>query len=44
MLESIGDVKKKNLSEMFPKAKPEAIDLLKKLLQFNPEKRITADV
>lgn len=43
MLESIGDVKKKNLNEMFPKAKPEAIDLLKKLLQFNPEKRITAD-
>jgi len=43
MLESIQDVKKKNLEDMFPKAKPEALDLMRKLLQFNPEKRITAE-
>lgn len=43
MLDSIPDVEPKTLNEMFPKAKPEAVDLMKKLLQFSPEKRITAD-
>lgn len=43
MLDSIPDVDPKNLAEMFPKAKGDAVDLMKKLLQFSPEKRITAD-
>lgn len=43
MLDSIPDVEPKSLVEMFPKSKPEAVDLMKKLLQFSPEKRITAD-
>lgn len=42
MLDSIPDVEHKSLKDIFHKAKPEAIDLLEKLLQFNPEKRITA--
>ena len=31
----------KNFSKLFPFAAPEAIDLLNKLLMFDPEKRIT---
>lgn len=43
MLDSIPDVEQKSLHDLFPKAKPEAIDLLQRLIQFNPEKRITAE-
>lgn len=43
MLDSIPDVEPKTLNEMYPKAAQDAVDLMKKLLQFNPEKRITAD-
>jgi mitogen-activated protein kinase 15 len=43
MLESIPETEQKPLTMLFPSAKPEAIDLMKKLLQFNPEKRIDAD-
>lgn len=32
-----------NLHKMFPGATPDAIDLLKKMLQFDPRKRITVD-
>jgi len=32
-----------SLQEMFPTASPEGLDLLKKLLNFNPSKRITAE-
>jgi mitogen-activated protein kinase 15 len=43
MLESIPETEQKTLNELFPQAKPEALDLMKKLLQFNPAKRIDAD-
>ncbi|XP_068678127.1 extracellular signal-regulated kinase 2-like [Montipora capricornis] len=34
---------KKSLEEVIPNAPPDGIDLLKKLLQFNPDKRLTAE-
>lgn len=44
MLESITmDVETKSLKEMYPKAKSDNIDLMKQMLQFNPEKRITSE-
>jgi mitogen-activated protein kinase 15 len=43
MLESIPETEQKSLSKLFPTAKPEAIDLMQKLLQFNPDKRIDAE-
>lgn len=43
MLESLPPTKAKKLGDMFPNASPDAIDLLKSLLQFNPGKRLTAD-
>merc|ERR1712093_710141 len=43
MLESLPRTRPTRLREMFPKATEEARDLLRKLLMFNPEKRITAD-
>lgn len=41
MLDSIPTVPKKKLSDLYPKASAEALELLGKLLQFNPDKRIT---
>ena len=35
--------KKKKFAEMYPNAKPLAIDLLEKCLTFNPKKRITVE-
>eukprot|EP01055_Gregarina_sp_Pseudo9_P005429 Gregarina_sp_Pseudo_9__5428@NODE_673_length_2390_cov_22_156529_g636_i0_p1_GENE_NODE_673_length_2390_cov_22_156529_g636_i0NODE_673_length_2390_cov_22_156529_g636_i0_p1_ORF_typecomplete_len497_score63_42Pkinase/PF00069_25/3_5e70Pkinase_Tyr/PF07714_17/2_2e39Kinaselike/PF14531_6/1_2e14Kdo/PF06293_14/7_1e09Pkinase_fungal/PF17667_1/1_2e07WaaY/PF06176_11/8_8e06RIO1/PF01163_22/0_00036FTA2/PF13095_6/0_069EFGbinding_N/PF07299_11/50EFGbinding_N/PF07299_11/2_1APH/PF01636_23/0_041APH/PF01636_23/4e03Seadorna_ len=43
MLESVGAQPKKSFEEFFPQATPEASDLLRQLLQFNPTKRISAD-
>lgn len=43
MLESLPPNQTRNLSEMFPNASLEALDMLKRLLHFNPNKRITAD-
>lgn len=43
MLESLPPTKAKKLRDMFPTASEDALDLLKSLLQFNPNKRLTAD-
>jgi mitogen-activated protein kinase 15 len=43
MLESLPPTKNKKLKDMFPTASEEALDLLKKLLQFNPNKRLTVE-
>mmetsp|Transcript_32130 Transcript_32130/g.44551 ORF Transcript_32130/g.44551 Transcript_32130/m.44551 type:complete len:375 (+) Transcript_32130:260-1384(+) len=43
MLESLPGVNPRSLRELFPNATPEAEDLLIRLLQFNPEKRISAE-
>jgi len=43
MLESIPPVAKKTLNELFPGASVEALDLLRRLLQFSPSKRISAE-
>lgn len=44
MLESLPPSKPRLLSELFPDAPSDALDLLSGLLQFNPEKRLTADM
>ena len=43
MLDSLHESRRKGLSELFPAASPEALDLLRRLLQFNPAKRISAE-
>jgi mitogen-activated protein kinase 15 len=43
MLESLPPSNPRSLSDMYPDASADALDLLRKLLQFNPNKRITAD-
>jgi len=43
MLESLPPSNPRSLSDMYPNASAEALDLLRKLLQFNPIKRITAE-
>lgn len=43
MLDSIQSSPPKNMKDIFPKASDEAIDLLRKLLKFNPKKRLTAE-
>eukprot|EP00741_Cyanophora_paradoxa_P007993 tig00001234_g7732.t1 len=42
MIESLPPSQPRSLQDMYPQASPEALDLLKKLLVFNPDKRITA--
>ena len=43
MLESLPSIKHKRIRDIFPTASDETVDLLKKLLQFNPIKRPTAE-
>lgn len=43
MLESLNIRRTKAFEDVFEKSSPEAIDLLKRLLQFNPNKRISAE-
>lgn len=43
MLENLPQIKLKTLRDIFPTASDEALDLMGKLLQFNPEKRPTAE-
>jgi len=43
MLDSLPDVEPRSLQSMYPNASEDAIDLLRKLLMFNPEHRITAE-
>ncbi|CRG95819.1 mitogen-activated protein kinase 1, putative [Plasmodium gallinaceum] len=43
IISSFIDIKKKNLSDIFHKASKDSLDLLQKLLQFNPSKRISAE-
>jgi mitogen-activated protein kinase 15 len=42
MIDSVPLVRVRGPSEMFVSASPDALDLIKKCLQFNPDKRITA--
>lgn len=41
MLETLPPPHQRPMREIFPKATSEALDLMKKLLLFNPEKRVT---
>ena len=43
MLESLPNPKVKKLKDMFPSASEEALDMIKKLLVFNPNKRLSAE-
>jgi len=43
MMESIPRVKGQDLGTVYPKASPEAIDMMKKLLAFNPNKRMSVE-
>lgn len=43
MMETCSVTKIKGVEEIFPSASPEAVDLLKKLLVFNPNKRLSPD-
>lgn len=43
MIEGCRFAPQRDMREIFPNASPEAYDLLRKLLQFNPSNRITAE-
>lgn len=43
MLESLPPTRTKRLRDIFPTASDDALDMLKNLLHFNPDKRLTAE-
>jgi mitogen-activated protein kinase 15 len=43
MLDNLGNVQQRPLGDMFPRAPADATDLMKRLLIFNPNKRLTAE-
>jgi len=43
MLESLPDVEHRSMEEMFPKADEATLDFMTKLLEFNPDKRLTVE-
>jgi mitogen-activated protein kinase 15 len=43
MLESLPPTKTRRLRDVFPTASEDAIDLMKNLMHFNPNKRLTAE-
>jgi len=43
MLENLPEPNERGLESMYPNADPDAVDLLKKLLMFNPTRRITVE-
>jgi len=43
MLENLPEPNERGLESMYPNADPDAVDLLKKLLMFNPTRRITIE-
>ena len=43
MLESLPATKAKKMKDLFPNASDDAIDMIKNLLVFNPNKRLTAE-
>lgn len=43
MLESLPESERRPLTDIFAKVDAETIDFLEKLLQFNPQKRLTAE-
>jgi len=43
MLESLPPTKSRRMRDVFPTASEDALDLLKSLLHFNPNKRLTAE-
>ena len=43
MLESLPPTRPKKIRDVFPTASDDALDLLKNLMHFNPNKRLTAE-
>eukprot|EP01062_Namystynia_karyoxenos_P000972 TRINITY_DN10349_c0_g1_i1.p1 TRINITY_DN10349_c0_g1~~TRINITY_DN10349_c0_g1_i1.p1 ORF type:complete len:395 (+),score=130.24 TRINITY_DN10349_c0_g1_i1:113-1297(+) len=43
MLENLPQIHCRDLAQVFPKASADAIDMMRKLLYFNPERRLTAE-